>query len=173
MIPKANIIEWRACAPWSSDEQVEQDLLLSRILCEMYADTFIADSVIFRGGTALHKLFFKNAGRYSEDIDLVQINESPIGSIVDAIRAKIDPWLGEPKRKLNKGRFTLYYRFLTEAEPHSLRRIKIEINTREHFSILGITTKPLIVGNRWFTGNKVISTYTLEELIATKLRALY
>jgi len=173
MIPQANIIEWRAYAPWASDEQVEQDLLLSRILCELYANEHIARNLIFRGGTALHKLFCKNPGRYSEDVDLVQINASPIGSLIDAVRSRLDSWLGEPKRTLGEGRFTLYYRFLTEAEPQLSRKIKIEINTREHFTVNGIAHKELVIENRWFRGQRAISTYSLEELLATKLRALY
>ncbi len=32
---------------------------------------------------------------------------------------------------------------------------------------------PFAVQSRWFTGNCQITTYTLEELLATKLRALY
>lgn len=173
MIPKANITEWRAYAPWASDEQVEQDLILSRVLCELYSDERIANGLIFRGGTALHKLFFNSPGRYSEDVDLVQITESPIGGLVDAVRSKLDWWLGEPKRKLTEGRFTLYYRFLTETEPQSQRKIKIEINTREHFSVMGITHKELVIDNRWFNNKQAVSTYFLEELLATKLRALY
>jgi predicted nucleotidyltransferase component of viral defense system len=173
MIPKANIIEWRMYAPWPSDEQVEQDLLLSRIICELYSDERIVNNLAFRGGTALHKLFLKIPGRYSEDVDLVQINEGPIGGLVDAVRAKLDPWLGEPRRKLSEGRFTLYYRFLTETEPQSLRKVKIEINTREHFSIMGASSKELVVKNRWFNDKRAIGTYFLEELLATKMRALY
>jgi len=35
---------------------VEQDLLLSRVLIEMYQDDFLRDELVFRGGTCLHKL---------------------------------------------------------------------------------------------------------------------
>ncbi|MCX7020663.1 MAG: nucleotidyl transferase AbiEii/AbiGii toxin family protein, partial [bacterium] len=36
MIPRANITAWRAHAPWPSNEQVEQDLVLSRALVTMF-----------------------------------------------------------------------------------------------------------------------------------------
>ena len=173
MISKIHIIQWRKYAPWPTDEQVEQDLILSRILCELYSESIIAENLIFRGGTALHKLYFPVAGRYSEDIDLVQIQAQPIGILVDAIRNKIDPWLGIPKRKSGEGRFTLYYRFDATSDIPTQRKIKIEINTREHFSVLGISKKEFIVNNSWFNSRNTLSTYNLEELIATKLRALY
>ena len=65
MIPRAHLTAWRAKAPWPSDAQVEQDLVVSRALVELFRDSFLAKSVAFRGGTALHKLFLPQAGRYS------------------------------------------------------------------------------------------------------------
>ena len=72
MIPRAHITHWRQIAPWPSDAQVEQDLVLSRAIVELFSDPHIASALAFRGGTALHKLVFETPGRYSEDIDLVQ-----------------------------------------------------------------------------------------------------
>lgn len=94
MIPRANITAWRNHAPWPTNAQVEQDLLLSRALVAMYQNPLVARNAFFRGGTALHKLFFHPAGRYSEDIDLVQYRAGPIGELVEGIRESLDPWLG-------------------------------------------------------------------------------
>jgi len=173
VIPRANITAWRSRAPWPSNEQVEQDLVLSRALVDMFNQAVVADQAAFRGGTALHKLFISKSGRYSEDIDLVQREAGPIGALVDAIRAALDPWLGGPRWKQGRGRFTLYYRFATSFAPVSTRRLKIEINTREHFSVLGVTTRSFTVDNPWFAGTAELSVYPLEELLGTKLRALY
>ncbi len=52
-------------------------------------------------------------------------------------------------------------------------RVKIEINTREHFSVLGLTRRPFTVDNPWFSGSAHIPVYQLEELLGTKMRALY
>ena len=97
MIPRANVLNWRVFSPWTNIEQVEQDLILSRILVELYLDPFLSKNIAFRGGTALQKLFLEPAVRHSEDIDLVQIVEGPIGPIIDAIRKHLDPWLGKPQ----------------------------------------------------------------------------
>jgi predicted nucleotidyltransferase component of viral defense system len=173
LIPRANITAWRAVAPWPSNEQVEQDLVLSRALVAMFSRKVLADRVVFRGGTALHKLFLGAGGRYSEDIDLVQRDAGPIGELIDAVREALDSWLGSPRWKQGQGRFTLYYRFETSFAPVSTRRLKIEINTREHFAVLGTDTRPFTVGNPWFTGTAALTVYHLDELLGTKLRALY
>lgn len=96
MIPRANIVAWRAHAPWPADEQVEQDLVLCRALIAMFENPTVANCVAFRGGTALHKLFLDGPSRYSEDIDLVQRDGGPIGPLVAAVRSTLDSWLGTP-----------------------------------------------------------------------------
>ena len=65
MIPRAHITAWRTSAPWPENEQVEQDLLLSRALVELFSDSVVADGLAFRGGTALNKL---SDPRFLDDI---------------------------------------------------------------------------------------------------------
>jgi len=77
MIPFDFITRWRSHAPWVSDGQVEQDLVLSRALVELYGDEKLQRELAFRGGTALNKLFLDSPQRYSEDIDLVQVEAGP------------------------------------------------------------------------------------------------
>ncbi len=173
MIPQAHLTEWFSNAPWLLNIQTEQDLLLSRAIVEIFSDPLLQNSLAFRGGTALHKLFIHPANRYSEDIDLVQISEGPIGPIMEALRKRLIPWLGKPKWKLNEGRATFIFRFESEGVPAIPMRLKVEINTREHFSVLGLQRFPFKVDNSWFSGEAAVSTYTLEELLGTKLRALY
>lgn len=173
MIPKASITAFRRTAPWAEDWQVEQDLLLSRALVELFSRPAVTEQMAFRGVTALHKLFFDPPGRYSEDIDLVQRHAGPIGPLVDEIRLALDPWLGRPKWKAGIGRLTLFYRFETTMTPVVRARLKVEINTREHFAVHGVVRRAFEVANSWFSGTAEISTFTLPELLGTKLRALY
>jgi hypothetical protein len=63
--------------------------------------------------------------------------------------------------------------FRSEILPTQPLRLKIEINTREHFSVLGHQRRPFRVASPWFTGDADIVTYQPDELCATKLRALY
>jgi len=173
MIPRANITAWREHAPWPTDEQVEQDLVIARAIVAMFENPDVAAGAVFRGGTALHKLFFEKPSRYSEDIDIVQRDAGPIGPLVAAVRSTLDSWLGVPKWKQGRDGFTLYYRFETTIEPVVPMRLKVEINTREHFAALGITQRTLAVENPWFAGTVACPVYHLDELLGTKMRALY
>ena len=173
MIPRAHITQWRSRAPWPTNEQIEQDLILSRALVAMFQNETVASEATFRGGTALHKLFFASPGRYSEDIDLVQCRPGRIGPLVRAIRSSLDPWLGDPRWKQGPGRFTLVYRFGTTFEPITEMRLKVEVNTGEHFSVLGVGQRPFAVESPWFRGSVELPVYELDELLGTKMRALY
>jgi predicted nucleotidyltransferase component of viral defense system len=111
--------------------------------------------------------------RYSEDIDLVQIRPEPIGPTIDLIRSTLGPWLGEPGRHFKEGRVTLRFRFQSEDTPPLKLGLKIEINSREHFTELGHERIRARVDSRWFSGEADVTTFTLPELLGTKLRALY
>jgi len=68
MIPKPNIARWQEYAPWKHFSQVEQDLVISRTLVELFSDDYLKENLAFRGGTALHKLYLDPAPRYSQKI---------------------------------------------------------------------------------------------------------
>jgi len=173
MIPRDYITQWRERAPWTEDFQVEQDLVISRALVEIFSDPVLAGALAFRGGTALYKLYLTPPARYSEDIDLVQLEPGPAGPMMDALRNALDPWLGEARWKQSQGRVTFGYRFLSEDVPAIRLRLKVEINTREHFAVLDFTDRPFSVESRWYSGRADITTFELDELLATKMRALY
>ncbi len=142
-------------------------------MVEVFTDPTCLTALAFRGGTALHKLFLQPAGRYSEDLDLVQVAAGPIGPVISALRSKLTPWLGEPRWKQGEGLVTLVFRFESETPPVVPLRLKVEINTREHFTHLGFKNLPFKVESPWFKGKAMMKTYHLEELLGTKLRALY
>jgi len=173
VIPFDYISEWRVQAPWPTEAQVEQDLILSRAVATMFQLPEVAESCAFRGGSALYKLHVRPAARYSEDIDLVQIVPGPVGLVLDAIRKSLDPWLGTPRRTIKEDRVVLAYRAISEGQPSVQMRLKIEIYTREHFSVFGIEKREFRVHSRWFEGAASVRTYQLDELLGTKLRALY
>lgn len=172
MIANAYLNEWRQTVPWADNKMVEQDLIISRLLVELFNHPKISDSLAFRGGTAIYKLFAPHPVRYSEDIDLVQIKAEPIGDTITAIRSIVDPMLGEPERKRSKKTFTLTYDILAEGEAEP-QKLKIEINTREHFSVYGLKHKDFSMKSRWFSGESKILSYEFDELLGTKIRAFY
>ena len=173
MISKEFIQAWKQHAPWNSEAQVEQDLIISRALCEMYSEPIIKETLAFRGGTSLQKIFFDKAARYSEDIDLVQIPKEGIGDVASLVRKKLEPWLGKPQVDRKKGRFTMRFRFDSTEQPVQKMKLKVEINNAEHFSVLGHTKKNFSMESEWFSGKSQITTFRIEEIMGTKLRDLY
>ena len=53
MIARDYITAWRLHTPWVSDHQVEQDLVISRALVEIFSNPVLRSALAFRGGTAL------------------------------------------------------------------------------------------------------------------------
>jgi predicted nucleotidyltransferase component of viral defense system len=101
----------------------------------------------------------------------VQIRSESIGETLDQLRVSLDYWLGKPKWKITERSVKLYYTYQSiDNEPI---KIKIEINTTEHFHLEDLQTKTLSVNSEWFTGEAGILTYQLEEMMATKFKALY
>jgi predicted nucleotidyltransferase component of viral defense system len=172
MIPKVAITEWTNTVPWIDIKDVEQDLIICRALVAIYSDDFLASHLAFRGGTALHKLYLQPQPRYSEDIDLVQIRAENVGAILDKLREVLS-FLGKPIVKQKKNNNTVVFRVDSTFPPVTSIRLKVEINCKEHFNVLGLVKVPFSVNNQWFSGDCGITTYQLDELIGTKLRALY
>ena len=149
MIPQAYITEWSNNVPWQTNEQVEQDLVICRALVEIFKDDFLADSLAFRGGTALHKLYLQPQPRYSEDIDLVQVRSEPIKETIIHLQKALS-FLGKSNVVQKKDNNTIYYRFDSEFAPVQNLKLKIETNCKEHFTVLGWEKKAFEVKSSCF-----------------------
>lgn len=170
MIPALNIVAWGNVVPWAEQRQIEQDLIISRALVAIYSDELLGKELRFRGGTALNKLHFPKPLRYSEDIDLVRTTAGPIGPILDRLREILEPWLG--RAAFDQSPVAPKFRFRVQSEDGVQIRLKVEINTREITAFDPPVAMPFKVNNPWFTGSAEISTFSREEMLATKLRAL-
>ena len=151
---------------------VEQDLIICRALVSIFSDDFLRENLAFRGGTALHKVFLSPQPRYSEDIDLVQIHTGPIKPIMFRLGEVLE-WLPNRTTQQKKHSNKLLFKVDSEIPPIQHIRLKVEINCFEHFNVLGLQEVPFRVENSWFTGEAKLTTYHLEELVGTKVRALY
>ncbi len=170
MIPAAHITAWANVAPWPEMGQIEQDLIISRAIIDLFSDDFLRQELRFRGGTALNKLHFPEALRYSEDIDLVRTTHGPIGAILDRIREVLG-WLGHAAFEQSPVAPKLVYQIEPEHDGPPLR-LKVEINTPETTAFDGSHEISYAVDNPWFSAEVAIPTFTPEEMLATKLRAL-
>lgn len=167
-----NITAWSKYAPWAEQRQVEQDLIISRAIVELFNDEFLVEELRFRGGTALNKLHFPTPLRYSEDIDLVRTTKGPIKEILTQIRAVLEPWLGKAEFEQSSVAPKLIFRAAAEDGGTAPLRLKVEVTTRETIAHDDPLLLEYAVSNDWFSGKAAIPTYSREEMLATKFRAL-
>ena len=151
MIPEVFIENWRKTVPWQMTEQIEQDLIISRALIDLYNDPHVKDALFFvavqhsinyllilRQDTVKISILFKKM--------LIQLDKR-----LDAIRALLKPWLGDPKWKITQRSAKLIYKY--ESANKIPAKLKIEINTTEHFQVLPLKTVPFSMDSDWFKGD--------------------
>ncbi len=178
MIPRAYLTEWGVDAPWPTVAQIEQDLILSRLIVDIAAHPLLSRELAFRGGTCLHKLHLPRPYRYSEDLDYVRTNSTPrLGDVFSAPREIAIERVGlREHRRSFPSQESDVAGIWFDADPTSEEgriRVKIEINTAETDPFRERVVRPYAVHSRWWSGSADVPTFDLNELLATKLRALY
>jgi len=164
------IAAWGISHQWAGADQVEQDLLLSRAICAIAGDSYLGDQLLFRGGTALHKLHLPRALRYSEDLDYVRTTPGGIKPITEAL-FDLGRSLGFHVSSRISEHPKVYWRATSQAG--NPLRIKVEVNTHERSPAMDPIRLPYKVDSPWWTGAVDVPTFQLPEMIATKIRALY
>ena len=171
MITDADIAHWRSMVPWVDPDQVEQDLVLSRVIVEIANDPLLGQELVFRGGTCFHKLWLDRPWRYSEDLDYVRSTAGGVGDILTALRS-IGERVGFERVNTAIGQHPKA-RFRSTFATGGAMTIKVEINTFERSPARPIVHRSFGVDSPWFTGHAEVPTFDLAELIATKIRALF
>ncbi len=170
MMRRTDITQWGVDHPWQNENQVEQDLLLSMAMIEAANDSLLGEELILRGGTAFHKLFLPEPYRYSEDLDFVRTSAGGIGNVMKRLTS-LGRDLGFEVRTRMGQYPKVYWRFTFEDGTPG--KIKLEINTYERSPMTPLATRAHRVDNPFYVGEAEIPTFQPEELVATKLRALY
>ncbi len=163
---------------------IEKDYVISYILAGISSHFAIKDVLVFKGGTALKKLFFGDY-RFSEDLDFSD-GGSPKGEhLENALRTALKeagrllsahgPFVIEIERYLERephphGQEAFIIRVQFPWHPSPLCRIKLEI-THDEPILLEPDKRPLIHGYEEVLACDVCC-YRLEEIIAEKLRTL-
>jgi predicted nucleotidyltransferase component of viral defense system len=182
LIPQREIIAWRTAAPWPSDAQVEQDLLITRCVAAIFGDEFLRDNVAMRGGTALHKIHLAPAARYSEDIDLVLLTRRRDAVVKKHLTKVLQPIMNSrPSTPLNdaivgvrnlvsSSKIIRQSYAFTPTQPGAPKaKLKVEVNCSEHEPVYKIVTIPFDTG----PGIVEIRTCDIDEMLGTKMRALF
>lgn len=154
----------------------EQDFRLIHILKDIYADEFLAERLCLKGGSAINKLFLKETPRLSVDLDFNAIGKkeeimeerSEIKDKIIALLKEQDPNY-KIKTKTRYEQTTILAKYTTVFG--TVQSIKLEISFVERFPVLNKVEKELLlpITNEKFN----VATYSIEELAATKIRALY
>ena len=176
MIAADTINAWWEGHPWPNEDQVEQDLLMTRVAIEIAQHPDLRDRLAWRGGTCLHKLFLPEPLRYSEDLDYVAYDLSIEANDMRTLRSRLrdvaeSVGLGVSKHaKTTRSRLTEYLSFTSGRGQE--RKVKVEINLDEAPAVAPLDRRSLAAETDWWSGSADLLTFQSVELIATKFRAL-
>lgn len=133
----------------------------------------LGGELAMRGGTCLHKLHLQRPLRYSEDLDYVRSTHSGIGPYLDALRG-IASGMGLAEHQIDRPG-QMVHAIYDAPSTDGLRRIriKVEMNIREVEPCFERIGRNYSVSSGWWSGRASINTFQLDELMGTKLRALY
>jgi hypothetical protein len=163
---------------------VEKDYALSYLLAGIAANPDLSGTLIFKGGTALKKLYFGDY-RFSEDLDFSAVDGPRGQALEEAIREAVNV---ATKLLSAHGPFQIESARYTERDPHPggqeaftarvkfpwypspLCRIKVEITHNEPV-LLEAERRMLIHGYEEELAAS-LRGYPLAEIVAEKMRAL-
>lgn len=185
-LTRRDVIAHQALVPWPRQRQVEQDLLLCRVMAALFNDKFLHSQIAMRGGTLLHKVCLAPAARYSEDIDLVVFGDRPEDHVAKAVRRVLKPELGMPsgsiwdtirlaiRNTVKPSRvLRITYSVPSVSEPGATLDIVVETNMTERSPHRAIVKIPFAFPFRESTVAAQLNGYDLHEMLGTKLRALF
>lgn len=176
MISPDALNAWRAAHPWGDDDQIEQDLIMTRVAIEIASHPELRDRLAWRGGTCLHKLFLSEPLRYSEDLDYVaydlSVEDNDMRRIRQALSDVAESIGLEVRGHAKTTRSRLTEHLLYTSLSGTARRIKVEINLDEVPAVAPLDRRPLAADTDWWSGGAAVLTFDPIELIATKFRAL-
>jgi predicted nucleotidyltransferase component of viral defense system len=185
-ITRQDILAHQVVVPWSTQHQVEQDLLLCRAMVALFDDAFLSAQTAMRGGTLLHKIHLAPASRYSEDIDLLVVGTRPEEHIRRAVRRILADMLGTPKASVwdtlklalrNTAKpsrvLRMTYSLPSIIEPGRMLDIVVEVNVTERKPHLSVVEIPFSFPFRDKSVQTQINGYDIHEMLGTKMRAMF
>ena len=168
--------------PW---EVLERDYLLSWVLAGIGQVSVLQDTLVFKGGTALRKCYFGDY-RFSEDLDCSTLEGVPKG---DEMERLVREACEIAVRMLDEhAPVEISCQRYTEREPHpggqeafAIRarfpwqsrlqtRVMIEVTTDER--VLLPAERRQVIHDYGEPLDAEVKVYSLEEIVAEKLRAL-
>jgi len=155
------------------EEIIEKDYLIELVLFCFAKDGFFKEKLVFRGGTALKKVYFPDY-RFSEDLDfLVSDKESLIEyeQRIDEFLAVINsnyPFRLDKRLELNKDRLQVFILYDIFTEIKAVKELKVGI-LRGSFIPSYHAVKILFGYQEFKKENLSLKTYRLEAVVSDKI----
>ena len=168
--------------PW---EVLERDYLLSWILAGISRVEPLRNTLIFKGGTALKKCWFGDY-RFSEDLDFTGTNGVPVGQAMEKaiqescrlatqlldeyvpVEIICERYTEKEPHPGGQEAFSIHARFPWQREPHT--RVMIEVSLDE--KVIKPTPWRTVIHEYGEPLDAQVRAYTLDEIVAEKLRAI-
>ncbi len=168
--------------PW---EVLERDYLLSWVLAGITQVDALRDTLVFKGGTALKKCYFGDY-RFSEDLDFTAIGAVLTGTTMESSMQEactravtlLDPYVPveivcerHVEREPHPGgqeAFDIRARFPWHRQPQTHVMVEIAVDER----LLKPSLRRAVLHDYGEPLNAQVSVYSLEEIMAEKLRAI-
>lgn len=188
MIGKAELLAI-AAALRLNPHVVEKDYVLGWTLAGIFAHSELAESWIFKGGTALKKCFFETY-RFSEDLDFTLLDETHLNQVfLKQAFAEIADWIYEqsglefPARSQDFEMLTnprgnpscqgkLSYRGPVSPSSGGLPRIKLDLTADERLVLAPVRLPIFHPYSDAPVGGIDVLAYAYEEAFGEKVRAL-
>ncbi len=161
------------------DQQIEKDYVLSWILQGIAHNDELAKSIVFKGGTALKKIYFEDY-RFSEDLDFTLISEQ-------VPKERIFEWFNEVFEYVQEeanipleivddnehedGGINFYISYIGPLGGQgSNKKVKIDISRSEKL-VFEATSQDVIISYSDQDPHQLLC-YSLEEVLLEKLRSV-
>jgi uncharacterized protein len=176
---KPGEIQQKARESGVRDQQVEKDYVLSWILKGIAQHEFLSKVIVFKGGTLLKKIYFKDY-RFSEDLDFTLLkNEITNEQLFEWFNETFEFILEEANISLEiiddnehvKGGMNFYISFVGPLGGHgSNKKVKVDISRIEILQFKPLICHPFKVYSD-LTEHQLLC-YSLEEILVEKMRSV-
>ena len=176
---KAREIQQKAQREGVRDTQIEKDYILSWILKGVASHRNISKDLVFKGGTALKKIYFDNY-RFSEDLDFTLItqetsNEQLLAWFNESFEyvreASNIPLSLQPHQEHQDGGLNFYIQYVGPLGGLGANKtVKVDISRNEHMTFAPLL-KPVLVNYSDLDAHD-LRCYSLEEVLVEKLRSV-
>ncbi|MEO8665750.1 MAG: nucleotidyl transferase AbiEii/AbiGii toxin family protein [Ignavibacteria bacterium] len=160
------------------DTQIEKDYIIGWVMKGIANNTFLKDKLIFKGGTAIRKIYIKDY-RFSEDLDFTYAEENMESNNLKEEFISLNKWVKNQSQidleivDENTNAFGNYSFYLKYNGPLGGRNRSIKVDICKDEKIYNDPElKEILDEYSDSSGTNSILSYTMGEIIAEKMRSL-